>query len=211
MKTSKIKITIAVMAVLLSFQTVSAQLDSLLGWRKTTVSGNKGTTTYRCLKNPREDHALYSNTNYDWDKISKEYPPNEYLTQTFPGYKTDIHNSFLTAVRVCFNKERIKSLASRNEQFYAGFKLDQDGNIIYIHFTLDTNTVITPDELYCLEENFKKLLVFVPIRKINEKHMDGFGITTTFKEIQAGEIPAIRREEERQKKKEQWEARQHRN
>ena len=210
MPTHKIKATVAIIVTLLFFQTTNAQLDSLLGWKETTISGNKG-ASYNRSTNSREDHALYSNTNYDWNKISKEYPPNEYLDQTFPGYKTDIHNSFLRAVKTCLSEERIKALANRNEQFHLGLNLDQNGNILYMYFSLDTNTVITPDELYCLEVNFKKLLVFVPIRKINEKHMDGFGITTTFKEIQAGEIPAIRREEERQKKKEQWEARQHRN
>jgi len=191
MKTKRIKFITTIAAMLL-FQVANAQF----GWIETSVYGSK--SAYKCSKNPYGNEAIYVNQKYNQEEILKEYPISAFADPSFLGYKTDLHDSFLKAIYASIEKDKIKELARNSESFELGFDLDQDGNILRIIFTLDTATLITANELYNLEENIRKLFVFKPIRKASVKLSGGFGIGTNFKEILIGEIPYIRKAEERQ-------------
>jgi len=169
-------------------------------WVDSKVSGSKG--GYNCSKHKTINEAIYVNQKYDLKGILKEYPGYATVDPSFLGYKTDLHDIFLKALIMTIDEKKIKILAERNEQFYVGFDLNQDGKLLRIMFVLDTSTIITTDELYSIEENIKKDFVFNPIRKVNTKLSGGFGITTNFNEILAGEIPYIRKMEEQQRETE---------
>jgi hypothetical protein len=195
MKTITIKFTVTIVALFL-YQSVNAQF----GWFETSAKGSK--SDYLCFKNPNSNVAIYYKKSYNREKVLKEYPNYVWVDGSFLGYKTNIHNSFLEAVNSSFDYDKIVELANRVEYLKVGFDLDQDGNILSVNFSLDTMTLITTDELYILEENIRKLLIFKPIRKAKAKLMGGFGIATSFKEILAGEIPYIRKMEEQQRETE---------
>jgi len=169
-------------------------------WVDSKVSGSKG--GYNCSKHKTINEAIYVNQKYNLKEMLKEYPGYATVDPSFLGYKTDLHDIFLKAIKMSIDEKKIKTLAEKNEQFYVGFDLDQDGNILMLYFTLDTATIVATEELFNLEENIKKFFVFKPIRKVNVKLSGGFGITTNFKEILAGEIPYIRKMEEQQRKTE---------
>lgn len=165
-------------------------------WNEKYTKGSK--SVYICYTKPSSGIAIYENHCYDSDKILNEYPPYAFIDLSFPGYRTDLHDVFLGVMESALGRERIAQLAERDESFYVGFDLDQDGNILMINFKLDTATLISPDELYAIETGIKKSFVFKPIKRYTVKLSGGFGIRTTFKEILAREIPCIRREEEQQ-------------
>lgn len=195
MNTIKIKFTVTIVALLL-YQSVNAQL----GWVETSAKGGK--SDYLCFKNPDSNVAIYYKRNYNKEEVLKKFPAWVWVDRSFLGYKTTIHNSFLEAINSSFEHDKIVERANRVEYLELGFDLDQDGNILGVNFLLDTATLITKDELYILEENIRKLFIFKPIRKAKAKLMGGFGFTTNFKEIFAGEIPSIRKKEEQQQETE---------
>lgn len=195
MKTITAKLIITITIILL-FQDVKAQY----GWIESTVKGSK--STYRCTKNPYGNDAIYVNINYNLEDTLKVYPGYSLVDPSFLGFKTDIHDSFLTVINECISHDKLLSLAGRNENLHIGLDINQDGRILGVIFSLDTATIITTEDLYCLEVNVRKRFVFKPIRKVNVKLMGGFGITTNFKEILDGEIPHIRKMEEQQREKE---------
>jgi len=196
MKQFYYSILLFVVAILISNRGLSQEWN----WIESKVSGSKG--GYNCSKHKTRNEAIYVNQKYNLKGILKEYPGYATVDPSFLGYKTDLHDIFLNALKMTFDEKKIKTLAERNEQFYVGFDLNQDGNLLRLMFVLDTATIITTDELYNLEENIKNDFVFKPIRKVSVKLSGGFGITTNFKEILTGEIPYIRKMEEQQRETE---------
>lgn len=195
MRTITINFITTITAMLL-LQTINAQF----GWVEASAKGSR--SDFKCLKNPNSIDAIYYKKSYIKEEVLKEYPAWVWVDGAFLGYKTNIHSSFLEAVNTSFDHKKLKELAERGEHIELGFDLDQDGNILNVGFIIDTATLITTDELYILEENIRNLLIFKPIRKAKAKLMGGFGITTNFKEILAGEIPYIRKMEEQQRETE---------
>ncbi|MDX9854333.1 MAG: hypothetical protein RBS81_11170 [Tenuifilaceae bacterium] len=157
---------------------------------------------YRCYKYKASNQALYIGTRYNEEMILNEYPGWFGIDMSYLGYKTDVHNVFVNLVREAIGMEKVRTLAGRNEQFGISFRLDQNGKILMISFSLDTTTLVTTDELYNMEELIKARFTFVPIRRTSVKLSGGFGIETTFGEILAGEIPSLKKEELRQRKTE---------
>ena len=165
------------------------------------ISGTKG--SYRCYKRTERNKAIYVGLRYDDEAIRKEYPAWFEADPSFLGYKTDVHNAFVSLVREVIGMEKVRTLAGRNEQLYVGFDLDQNGKILKMVFYLDTTTLVTTDELYSMEELIKARFTFVPIRRTSVKLGCGFSIGTTFGEILAGEISSLKREEQQQRKTEE--------
>ncbi|KAB2871095.1 MAG: hypothetical protein F9K37_04195 [Bacteroidales bacterium] len=196
MKQFNTKMLLLIFSILINYYSNAQDWN----WVDYKVTGSK--SSYNCSKHKTRNEAIYVNQKYNKTEILKEYPGYSNVDPSFLGYKTDLHNSFLEVIKKSINTEKLKSLADRNEGFYVGFDLNQDGKLLRIIFVLDTATIITSDELYSLEENIKNILVFKPIRKVEVKLMDGFGITTNFKEILNGEILSIRRTEEQQRETE---------
>ncbi|MDX9854329.1 MAG: hypothetical protein RBS81_11150 [Tenuifilaceae bacterium] len=206
MKTSRITRAIFLLSLLTIYMsTANAQKeeDIPLEYRtvESIVPGTKG--SYRCYKFIEWNKAIYVGLRYNDEAIRKEYPAWFEADPSFLGYKTDVHNAFVSLVREAIGMEKVRTLAGRNEQLYVGFDLDQNGKILMITFYLDTTTLVTTDELYSMEELIKARFTFVPIRRTSVKLGCGFSIGTTFGEILAGEIPSLKREEQQQRETEQ--------
>jgi len=205
MKTSKIirAITLTLIAALyISVANAQDEEDLPLEYQWTESTVGTGTKAYLRQKNRVRNVSIYINKQYDEENILNEYPGWFNAHRGFLGYKTDLHNVFVSVVREAIGMEKVRTLAGRNEQFGISFRLDQNGKILMISFSLDTTTLVTTDELYNMEELIKARFSFVPIRRTSIKLGCGFGIETTFGEILAGEIPSLKRKELRQRKTE---------
>ena len=206
MKTSRIfrALTLTIIATLYLNAAIAQDEEDLpLEYQWTVSTIGTGAKAYLRQKNRVRNVSIYINKKYDKEKIWSEYPSYFNADMGFLGYKTSVHDVFVGLVKEAVGTEKVKTLAGRNEQFGIGFRLDQNGKILMIYFSLDTTTLVTTEELYNMEELIKARFTFVPIRRTSVKLAGGFSIETTFSEILAGEIPSLRREELRQRKTEE--------
>ena len=133
------------------------------------------------------------NNKYNEQEINKNYEiPNNYESIR---YKLNNHDSFIKSINSVFTPEEILILAECEEFVGVGFSLDQEGQILLISFMIINESKISIDQIEELEKALLANITFTPLTTYDKKVQGYVYIRASFKEILAGEIPRLRKQE----------------
>lgn len=120
--------------------------------------------TYRCFEG---DYGTisYFNSKYIEDSIRKVFPPigpGSVVDGTF-SIKTESNEIIMKTVWSVISAEKIQMMAERDEFIQMIWQINQLGQSLTTSFCINSNSLITAEEIELLERELTKNLTFIPV------------------------------------------------
>jgi len=136
---------------------------------------------YIFIQNSNYVDPMKTRIQYNWDDLDFSY------------VSLSSHDPFLEAFKESFTVSRLTQLATTNDNILIIFDVDEKGQILGMHFSLQEGTTILPEELEILEQELLSRVRFIVIGKqIEDLIFHRVHLIVYFSEVQNGEIRMVR-------------------
>jgi hypothetical protein len=124
------------------------------------VMGNE--VTFLRYKSDIVNAYIYCNTQYNLDKIRKDYPSLDPLGSDYFSVYINSHDVLMNTIKSVFSQERLNTLANEKAILTIVFQITQEGFPLMVTMGIDSLSSITPFELEKLEQGMLLKLSFIP-------------------------------------------------
>jgi hypothetical protein len=133
------------------------------------------------VRNSNYIEPMNTRVQYNWDALEFSY------------VSMISHDPFLEAFKASFTAGRLNQLATLKDNVTIIFDVDENGQILGVHFLIPKETTILPEELEMLERELLSRVKFVVIgKKLEGMFFHRVSLLVFFSEVLNGEIRTVR-------------------